>query len=258
MSTAALRRSGLAELRLTAVVLAAAAAAWVLTADRMAGMDAGPGTELGGLGWFGVSWLVMMAAMMLPAAAPMVVAYGRRAVSAEATGAFAGGYLLAWLAAGLAGYGAIQAVRSLGLDFLDWSSGGRYVAGGVIALAGLYQLTAAKEACLRRCRERRTFMHDHWRSGRLGALRMGVEHGGYCIGCSWALMATLFALGLMSLTWMAVVAALIAAERLLHPRARLAVAVVLVALGAWVALAPGDVPALTVPGSQPMHAMPMH
>jgi predicted metal-binding membrane protein len=251
----ALRRSGPAERGLTAVVLAAAAAAWVLTANRMAGMDAGPETELGSVGWFGVSWFVMMTAMMLPAVAPMVVAYGRQAVRVDATGAFAGAYLLTWLAAGLVGYAAIEAVCSLNLGFLGWGSGGRYAAGGVIAFAALYQLTAAKEGCLRRCRDRRSFMHKHWRSGRLGALRMGLAHGGYCIGCSWALMATLFALGVMSLTWMAMIAVLIAAERLLDRRARLVVALVLVVLGAWVALAPGDVPRLTVPGSQPMHEM---
>ena len=254
---AAVRRSGLASRRLTTVVLGAAAAAWVLTTNRMAGMDAGPGTELGSLGWFAVSWFVMMAAMMLPAAAPMVVAYGRRAVRADTTGAFAGAYLLTWLAAGLVGYAVIEAVGSLNLGFLAWGSGGRYAAGGVIVFAGLYQLSAAKEDCLRRCRERRSFMREHWRAGRAGALRMGVAHGGYCIGCSWALMATLFALGVMSLNWMAMIAVLIAAERLLDRRARLVAAVVLVALGAWVALAPGDVPGLTVPGSQPMREMQM-
>jgi predicted metal-binding membrane protein len=255
MTVSALRRSGSTDRPLTAIVLAAAAAAWALTANRMGGMDAGPGTELGTVGWFGVSWFVMMAAMMLPAAAPMLVAYGRRAVSAHATGAFAGAYLLTWLAAGLVGYAAIEAVRSLDLGFLGWGSGGRYAAGGVIAVAGLYQLTAAKQSCLRRCRDRRSFMRQHWRPGRVGALRMGLAHGGYCIGCSWALMATLFALGVMSLTWMAIIAALIAAERVLDRRARLVVAPVLVVLGVWVALAPGDMLPLTLPGSQPMHEM---
>jgi predicted metal-binding membrane protein len=255
LTVTAAHRSRLAERQLAGVVLAAAAAAWVLTANRMAGMDAGPGTELGSAGWFGVSWFVMMAAMMLPAAAPMVAAYGARAVGAAATGAFAGAYLIAWLAAGLVGYAAIEAVRSLHLGFLAWGSGGRYVAGGVIAIAGLYQLTAAKERYLRRCRERRSFMQEQWRPGRVGALRMGLAHGGYCIGSSWALMATLFALGIMSLTWMATVAVLVAAERLLDRRVRLVVAVVLVALGASVALAPGAVPALTVPRSHPMHEM---
>ena len=136
-------------------MLAAAAAAWVLTANRMAGMDAGPEMELGRVGWFGVSWFVMMTAMMLAAAAPKVVSYGRRAVRTDATGAFAGTYLLTWLAAGLVGYAAIEAVRSLNLGSLAWGSGGRYAAAGVVAFADVYQLTAAKEGCLRRCRDRR-------------------------------------------------------------------------------------------------------
>lgn len=257
MTAAVDRRPARAEVGLVAALLALAAAAWALTADRMAGMDAGPGTELGGVGWFAVSWLVMMAAMMLPALTPMVVAYGARARRPAATAVFGAGYMLAWLAAGLVAYAAIEAVRSLEPGFLAWHEAGRYVAAGAIAGAGLYQLTAPKDACLRRCRERAAFLRERWRPGLAGAARMGVEHGGYCVGASWALMTALFALGAMSLTWMAVVAVLIAAERLLPRTTRLGVAVVLVVLGAWVALAPADVPALTIPGSGSMDAMPM-
>src|SRR5919197_1757754 len=247
--TAAIRSSGRSERGLVAVVLALAAAAWALTAVRMDGMDAGPGSPLGGLGWFAVSWLVMTAAMMLPAIAPMVAAYDRRAMRPDATAGFAAGYLLAWLAAGLVGYSGIEAVRSVHPGFLAWSDAGRYVAAAVIAGAGLYQLTAAKGSCLRRCRERVTFIREHWRPGGLGALRMGVEHGGACVGCSWALMAALFALGAMSLTWMLLVSVLIAAERLLPRPTRLGVALVLIVLAAGVALVPDDVPALTLPSS---------
>ena len=255
MTAAALRRPGSAELRLDAILLTVTAAAWALTADRMAGMDAGPGAELGGLGWFAVSWLLMMAAMMLPALAPMVVEHGRRAAHAGAPALFAAGYLATWLAAGLVGYAAIEGVRSLDPGFLAWDEAGRYVAAGAIAAAGLYQLSAPKRACLRRCRERAAFLRDRWGPGRLGALRMGVEHGGWCVGCSWALMAALLALGVMSLTWMALMAVLIAAERVLPRGVRLGVALVLVVLGAWVALAPGDVPGLTVPHSAPTGGM---
>jgi predicted metal-binding membrane protein len=130
-------------------------------------------------------------------------------------------------------------VRSLRPGFLAWGEAGRFVAAGVIAGAGLYQLTAPKAACLRRCRERRAFLQERWRGGILGAASMGAEHGGYCVGASWALMAALFALGVMSITWMAVVAVMIVAERLLSPRLSLVVAVALVALAAWVAFAPG-------------------
>lgn len=245
------RRPAPADLRLVAALLAVLAAAWTLTGRRMAGMDAGPGGDLGGLGWFAISWLVMMAAMMLPALAPMLVAHRRRATSAGAAGggttaAFAAAYLLAWLAAGLAAYAAIEAVRSASPGFLGWDEAGRYVAAGVIAASAAYQLSPSKAACLRRCRERAAFLGERWRSGGPGAVRMGLEHGAWCIGCSWALMAALFALGAMSLTWMALLAAVIAAERVL-PAVRPSAAVLLVALALGVALAPADVPALTLP-----------
>jgi len=178
-----------------------------------------------------------------------------RAGEPIAAALFAAGYLATWLAVGLVGYAAIEGVRSLDPGFLAWDEAGRYVAAGAIAAAGLYQLSAPKGVCLRRCRERAAFLRDRWRPGRLGALRMGVEHGGWCVGCSWALMAALLALGVMSLTWMALVAVLIAAERVLPRGVRLGVALVLVVLGAWVALAPGDVPGLTVPHSAPTGGM---
>jgi predicted metal-binding membrane protein len=94
---------------------------------------------------------------------------------------------------------------------------------------------------------------DHQRGG----LGLGIQHGGFCVGCSWVLMAALFALGVMNLTWMAVVAALIAAERLLPRSASLGVALILACLAVSVALVPGDLPAFTVPGSQPLPAMQM-
>jgi predicted metal-binding membrane protein len=253
VTTTAAARPRRTDARPVVGALVLAAGAWALTANRMTGMDAGPGTELGGLGWFAVTWLVMMAAMMLPALTPMVVAYNRRARRATGVVAFAAGYLAAWLAAGVVGYGVFEAVRALDLRFLAWSDGGRYLAAGVVIGAGLYQLTAHKGSFLRRCRERRTFVGRHWHAGPLGALRMGLAHGADCVGASWALMAALFALGVMSLTWMAVVAVLIAAERLLPETTRWAVALVLVALGTAVAAAPGDVPGLTVPGTPQMH-----
>jgi predicted metal-binding membrane protein len=252
MTVPALYRPGRAELGRAALLLALAAASWVVTDERMSGMDAGPGSEFGDVGWFTISWLLMMAAMMLPAITPMVVAYSHRCASGGATAAFAAGYLVTWVAAGLLGYAAIEGVRSLEPGFLAWKEMGRYVAGAVIAAAGLYQLTTPKRACLRRCRERHAFLRQRWRPGRLGALRIGVAHGGICVGCCWALIAALLALGAMSLTWMGLVAALIAAERLLPwgDAPRRAVAVVLVALGMGVALAPDDVPGLTVPSAE--------
>jgi predicted metal-binding membrane protein len=255
MSTAVLRRTqppgGLAQARVVVLLLALAGAAWAVTDRRMGGMDAGPGGELGALGWFAVTWALMMAAMMLPAVAPMVAAYRRRAARPGATPAFAAGYLGAWLAAGLLVYALVEGVRSLELGFLAWDEAGRYLAAGVILGAALYQLTGPKDACLGRCRDPRAFLAEYWRPGRLGALRMGVEHGGLCVACCWALVAALFALGVMSIGWMALVAALIAAERLLPWKtiAVRSVGVVLALLALAVAFAPEDVPGLTVPRS---------
>jgi predicted metal-binding membrane protein len=232
------------------LVLGLTAAAWAVTAARMGGMDAAPGADLGELGWFAVTWALMMAAMMLPAVAPAVAAYRRRARSPGATPAFAAGYLATWLGAGLLAYPLFEGVRSLDLPFLAWDEAGRYVAGAVILGAALYQLTRPKEACLRRCRDPQASLADSWRPGRIGALRLGIEHGAVCVGCCWTLMAALFALGVMSIGWMALVAALIAAERLLPWKAvgLRGVAVVLALLALAVAFAPGDVPGLTVPG----------
>ena len=248
MTTAVLQRGGRAEAALTALLLGLTAVAWWLTHQRMEGMDMGPGTELGSLAWFSVTWGVMMAAMMLPALTPMAIAYSRRGAAAGSA-AFAAGYLAAWVVAGLAAYAAIEAVRSLDVGFLAWDEAGRHVAAATIFGAGIYQLTSPKAGCLRRCREREDFVAERWRPGPRGALRMGLAHGAFCVGCCWTLMAALFALGVMSLTWMAVVAALIVAERLLPRPTHAAVALVLVALGAGVALAPGDVPGLTVPAA---------
>jgi predicted metal-binding membrane protein len=248
------------ELRLTApVLLGVAAVAWMVTANRMEGMDMGPGTDLGGLGWFAGIWAVMMAAMMLPSLVPMAGAYasGERGGSQRATPQslvgttlFAAGYLIAWVLAGLVGWAIVEGVRSLDLDFLGWDEVGRYVAGAVIAGAALYELTPVKASCLRHCRDRELLVAD-WHEGAAGALRMGLGQGAYCIGSSWALMAALFALGVMSITWTVVIAAAVALEKLLPwrvPATRAAAALLLV-LAAGVAFFPGDLPGLTVPMS---------
>jgi predicted metal-binding membrane protein len=238
------------EVGLVIVLLALAAAGWVVTADRMSGMDAGPGTDLGSLGWFTGVWVTMMAAMMLPSLSPMVLAHARPPHPPGATSLFVAGYLLPWAAAGVLGYGVVEGLRSLDLGFLGWYEAGRYVAGGVIAGAAVYQLTGVKNLCLRRCRSPRMLLED-WRPGRAGALRMGIAHGGFCVGCCWAMMAALFALGVMSIGWMVFVAALIAVEKLSPWKlpANRGIAMLLVALGIAVAVAPENVPGLTLPGS---------
>jgi len=240
-----------ARLALVAILLVLAALAWWLTAARMAGMDAGPGTDLGALGWFLGVWVVMMAAMMLPSLAPTVALYARMTHQRDWARPllFAGGYLLVWGAGGLLSYGLFRLGNSVLGGDLAWRSGGRFVAGGVLAVAALYELTPLKHVCLAKCRSPLGFLLGTWRDGRLGALEMGSRHAAWCVGCCWALMAALFALGVMSLTWMAFVAALIAIEKTLPWRrvATWGTATVLLALAVAVVAAPHAVPGLVVP-----------
>jgi len=252
-------RVQLAPAAVVVALVAVAALGWLLTDQRMAGMDEGPGTDPGALGFYVSFWVVMMAAMMLPSAAPMVVVHSavgrrRRELGREgrrgATVAFVGGYLLVWTAFGLVAYGLFELLRSLDIDALSWSRDGRYLAAAVVAAAAAYQLTPLKDVCLAKCRSPLAFVIGSWRGGRVGSLRMGIEHGAWCVGCCWALMATLFALGVMSIAWTVVIAVLIALEKLL-PRERaanLGIALLMVVLALGVALAPEQVPWLTIPG----------
>jgi predicted metal-binding membrane protein len=227
--------------RTTIVLVAGAVAAWAVTVDRMRGMDAGPGTDLGGLGWYLGIWVTMTAAMMLPSAAPAARHVARLARRVPML-LFTGGYLAVWTGYGLLAYGVFRLVTSFDIGWLAWNRGGPYAAGVVIVAAGLYEVTPLKRLSLRRCRSTR---HP------VSALGSGLTHGVDCVGCSGALMGVLFVLGAMSLFWMAVVAVAIFAEKVLPHGTRLApvFAVVLVALGIWVAVSPGSVPRLTEPGS---------
>lgn len=245
-----------ARLGVVALMLGVTALAWVLTVSQMAGMDSGPGGNLGALLWFVGVWVVMMAAMMFPSLAPTVALYTRmtRRRGFDRALLFAGGYLLVWGAAGVLAYGMFELGRNLFGAQLAWDEGGRSFAASVLMLAALYQLTPLKDACLGKCRSPLGYLLGRWRDGRLGALTMGCGHGGWCLGCCWALMAALFALGIMSLVWMAFVAALIALEKTL-PWRRIATwgtAAILAALAIGVFLVPSSVPALTLPGSAPM------
>jgi predicted metal-binding membrane protein len=230
--------------RTTLVLVAAAAVAWAVTVDRMRGMDAGPGTDLGGLGWYLGIWVTMTAAMMLPSAVPHVARLARHVP----TVLFTAGYLAVWTGYGLVAYAVFRVVASFDIGWLAWDEGGPYVAGGVIVAAGIYELTPLKRLSLRRCRSAR-------RPG--GPLRSGFAHGLDCVGCSGGLMAVLFVLGVMSLFWMAVVAVAIFGEKVLPHGNRLAplLAVALAALGIWVFVSPASVPGLTEPGASPSMGM---
>ena len=253
-----------ARLGIVLVLVALGGVAWWSTADRMAGMDAGPGTALGALGWFLGVWVVMMAAMMFPSVSPTVALYARmaRRQPRAAPLVFTLGYLLVWAAAGLAAYALFNAFRTvLGSEFA-WDRAGQWVAGAVLFAAAAYELTPLKNVCLSKCRSPLGFLLGSWRDGTRGALEMGTRHGAWCLGCCWALMAALFALGVMNLAWMAFVAALIALEKTL-PWKRIATfgsAGLLSVLAVLVLAAPNAIPGLTVPGSGhgAMHPMQMN
>jgi predicted metal-binding membrane protein len=249
-------------LGVVALLVALAGLAWWSTADRMSGMNAAPGADLGALGWFLGVWVVMMAAMMFPSLAPTVALYATmtRQRGPDRSLLFAGGYLLVWGAAGLGAYGVLDLGSSLFGGDLAWHAGGRCFAAGVLVLAALYELTPLKDACLAKCRSPIGFLLGNWRDGRRGALGMGSRHAGWCLGCCWALMAALFALGVMSLTWMAFVAALIALEKTV-PWGRAVTwgtAAVLLVLAIAVVAAPHDVPGLVVPSGSHNAMQAMH
>jgi predicted metal-binding membrane protein len=248
-----------ARLVLVAALFALAAAGWWWTADRMRGMDEGPWTGLGTVGWFLGIWVVMMAAMMFPSVAPTIALYSRmtRQRSPLSPLLFAGGYLVTWAGAGLVAFALGGVLGRMPGDLLAWDRAGRWIAGGTLVVAAVYELTPLKDVCLGKCRSPLGLLLGSWRDGRRGAFRMGARNGAWCVGCCWALMASLFALGVMSVVWMAFVAALIALEKTLPWRraATYGTAVVLLVLGVMLFLAPDAIPALTVPGAGQMDTM---
>ena len=239
-------------LGLVALLFGLAGAGWWLTADRMRGMDGGPWTALGTLGWFLGVWVVMMAAMMLPSVAPTVALYARMTKERSPLSPllFAAGYLATWAGAGVLAFALAGSGRRIVGDVLAWDRAGRWVAGGTLVAAAVYELTPLKNVCLGKCRSPLGFLLGSWRGGRTGAVRMGAKNGAWCVGCCWALMASIFALGIMSVAWMAFVAALIGAEKTVPWRrvATYGTAGILLALGVLLLVAPDAVPALTIPG----------
>jgi predicted metal-binding membrane protein len=263
MSASAPRAGGLApafsavrtQVGLTALLFVAAGVGWVWTAEEMRGMDAGPWSDLGGFGWFIGVWVVMMAAMMLPSVAPTVALYSRMTQnrSAMLSLIFVGGYLVSWSAAGLVAVAIGAAASAVAGSSLQWDHAGRVLAGMTLLVAAGYQLSPLKDVCLGKCRSPLGTLLGSWRDGPWGGWRMGLRNGAWCVGCCWALMASLFALGIMSVTWMAVVAGLIAIEKTVPwRRAGTTVTVaLLLALGVLLLVAPEAIPALHLPGPSP-------
>jgi predicted metal-binding membrane protein len=246
-------------LGLVALLFALAAVGWWWTVRVMAGMDDGPWSALGALGWFLGVWVVMMAAMMFPSVAPTVALYSRMTRTRWPLQPllFVAGYLLTWAVAGLAAFAVVALVNALAGDVLAWDRAGRWVAGTTLLVAAVYELTPLKDVCLGKCRSPLGLLLGSWRDGATGALRMGARNGAWCVGCCWALMASLFALGVMSVVWMAVVAGVIAVEKTLPWRrvATYGTTALLLALGVLLFTAPAAIPGLTVPASGTMTEM---
>jgi predicted metal-binding membrane protein len=246
-------------LGLVVLLFALAAVGWWWTVREMQGMDDGPWTGLGALGWFLGVWVVMMAAMMFPSVSPTVALYSRMTKQRSPLSPllFASGYLLTWAAAGVVAFAIGSALSSVAGDLFAWDRAGRWTAGGTIVVAAVYELTPLKDVCLGKCRSLLGFLLGSWRDGPSGALRMGAKNGAWCVGCCWALMAALFALGIMSVVWMAVIAGLIAFEKTVPWRrvASYGTAAVLLALGLLVLTAPRSVPGLATPSDSPMEQM---
>ncbi len=204
-----------------ATLLLLAAGAWALLVWQWVTSDGDMSLTMGmGVPLFLAIWVAMMVAMMFPTAAPMILTFARVQDNRRQQGRqfvpvwiFVCSYLVVWSLAGLLAYGV-----AVGLQGLAGRSGwladnaGR-IGGGVIVLAGLYQLSPLKRVCLTKCRTPFTFILSSWRDGKWGAFRMGMEHGLYCLGCCWLLFVILFPLGIMNVGAMALLTLLIFAEK---------------------------------------------
>jgi predicted metal-binding membrane protein len=201
--------------------LGLAAACWVIAVWQMRGLDMGAATQLGSFGFFIAVWVAMMAAMMLPGAAPAVLRRAQASGGVQAVPLFIGSYLAVWVLAGAAVY-------------VLYRPHGYVAAGTITVAAGVYEFTPLKRHFRRRCHEK---------------LRSGLGFGLCCAGSSIGLMAMLVALGIMSVTWMSVIAILVLAQKLLPPKAAVDVplALAITGLGIWIILAPSSVPGLMPP-----------
>ena len=244
---------GLAPLRIPVSLIVLIGAAWAVMLHRALSMSApmdraghgAMGVEmigeftLGGLGVFLAVWTVMMGAMMLPSAAPMILTFAaaqarRDRNVAVPTWMFVTCYILVWGYAGLVVYVLLHAGRDL-LYHFGWYQNGpwaRLALGVTLTLAGLYQFTPLKRLCLHRCRSPLAFLKHHWRDDCEDASEMGLWHGLYCLGCCWALFGVMLAAaGMMSIAWMLLMTLVVFAEKALPHGPRSAVALGLIALG---------------------------
>lgn len=199
-------------------------------------------------------WVAMMVAMMLPASAPMILAFARSQARKRERGApyvptwlFVAPYLAVWGAFGVVGYGLAAGADSVADDSMWAMDHLPRIAGGLLVAAGVYQLTPLKHICLARCRSPLSFMLSYWQDGRWGAVRMGLRHGVFCVGCCWVLFLLLVPLGVMNVGAMLVIAALVFAEKTLPQGQRVArfAAIAMVVYGLLAVAVPATLPTMT-------------
>jgi predicted metal-binding membrane protein len=242
------------------VLLSLAAVGWGVVVWQAAVMDSGPemGMDTGvdltmGMAapLFLAMWIAMMVAMMFPASAPMIVMFARSQSRRRAEGddfvptwLFVAPYLAVWLAFGVLGYLAAVAVDAVADDSMWATDNLPRIAGGLLVVAGVYQLTPLKRVCLSRCRSPLSFVMSYWRNGRSGAVRMGLRHGLYCLGCCWVLFVILLPIGVMNVAAMLAIAALVFAEKVVPAGERVAAvaAVVLIGYGLLALVVPDALP----------------
>jgi predicted metal-binding membrane protein len=247
---------------LTALITLSAAA-WIILVWQARSMDGmAMGLTMGmDATLFLAIWVVMMAAMMFPAAAPMILMFAqvqagkrRQGRAAVPTWLFTASYLLVWAVVGVAAYLAAIGAQHLAGNNSWLASNGPRIGGCLLIAAGIYQVTPFKRACLAKCRSPFAFVMTSWRDGATGAVRMGVVHGLFCLGCCWFLFAILFPLGMMNIAALGAITVLIFAEKALPGGERLAwiAAAALIGYGIAVVVSPGLLPGWT--SSQPqMH-----
>jgi predicted metal-binding membrane protein len=234
-----------------APLLILAAVSWALLIWQ-AGMMNGMGLTMGmGIGLFLAIWVVMMVAMMFPATAPMNLAFARVQCERGSFGRavvppwiFVGAYLLIWTLFGVLAYLGANAASELARTVPWLLMNATRIVGGILVLAGIYQFTPLKRVCLAKCCMRQQFLLDGWRDGRVGAFRLGLSHGLYCLGANWLLFVLLFPLGLMNIAAMAVLTVVICAEKVFSQAERIAwiAGLALILYGTLVIVVPAALP----------------
>ncbi|MCP4381310.1 MAG: DUF2182 domain-containing protein [Hyphomicrobiales bacterium] len=233
--------------------VAVAVASWIYLAFMIGDMSTIPGmsammmspqmfSPMQVVGLFAM-WAVMMAAMMLPTAAPMITAYARMQGADRARGAgslpvlaFSGGYVVAWAGFSLVAAGLQAGLTDLAIMSPMMMKARDPLGGAILVIAGLYQFSPAKHACLRQCRTPISFLMTRWREGGWGALGMGWRHGLFCVGCCWALMGLLFVVGVMNAAWIIAITIYVLVEKIVPGGEVLSkiVGVIMVWLGLWI------------------------